>query len=228
MNVYAPNQDDPIFYEQIQKHLTSFQCVQIVFGGDFNLILDISKDKSGGNETTHFRYLKKLESIMGNADLVDFWRILNPDTKRYTWRRKNPNIQCRLDFFLISCSLCTDILEADILPGYKSDHSLITLTINTHVNPRGPGFWKLNTSLLSESEYVELIEDTIYNVSKQYENKTEIDEILLWEVIKMEIRATSMLYAKREKTRMENEEDTMELEIRNLQSELEDCKTECD
>ena len=44
----------------------------------------------------------------------------------------------------------------------------------------------------------------------------------------MEIRATSILYAKREKTRMENEEDTMELEIRNLQSELEDCKTECD
>ena len=55
-------------------------------------------------------------------------------------------------------------------------------------------------------------------MSKQYENKTEIDEILLWEVIKMEIRATSILYAKREKTRMENEEDTMELEIRNLQS----------
>ena len=99
MNVYAPNQDDPIFYEQIQDHLTSFQCVQIFFGGDFNLILDISKDKSGGNETTHFRCLKKLESIMGNADLVDFWRILNPDTKRYTWRRKNTNIQCRLDFF---------------------------------------------------------------------------------------------------------------------------------
>ena len=169
-----------------------------------------------------------LESIMENADLVDFWRILNPDTKWYTWRRKNPNIQCRLDFFLISCSLCTDILEAYILPGYKSDHSLITLTINAHVNPRGPGFWKLNTSLLSELEYVKLIKNTIYNVSKQYENKNEIDETLLWEVIKMEIRATSMLYAKRKKTRMKNEEDTLELEIKNLQSELEDCKTECD
>ena len=44
----------------------------------------------------------------------------------------------------------------------------------------------------------------------------------------MEIRATSMLYAKRKKTRMKNEEDTLELEIKNLQSELEDCKTECD
>ena len=65
-------------------------------------------------------------------------------------------------------------------------------------------------------------------MSKQYENKNEIDETLLWEVIKMEIGATSMLYAKRKKTRMKNEEDTPELEIKNLQSELEDCKTECD
>ena len=44
----------------------------------------------------------------------------------------------------------------------------------------------------------------------------------------MEIGATSILYAKRKKTRMKNEEDTLELEIKNLQSELEDCKTECD
>ena len=58
VNVYAPNQDDPIFFEQIQEHLTSFQCEQIIFGGDFNLILDISKNKSGGNETTHFRSRK--------------------------------------------------------------------------------------------------------------------------------------------------------------------------
>ena len=27
---------------------------------------------------------------MENLDLVDIWRIRNPDTKRYTWRRKNP------------------------------------------------------------------------------------------------------------------------------------------
>ena len=119
--------------------------------------------------------------------MVDFWQILNPDTKRYTWRRKNPNIQCRLDFFLINCSLCTDILEADILPGYKSDHSLITLTNNTHVNPRGPGFWKLNTSSLSEREYVELIKNTMYNVSNITKTKMKIDETLLWEVINVEV-----------------------------------------
>ena len=126
---------------------------------------------------------------MENLDLVDIWWIQNPDTKRYTWRRKNPNIQCRLDFFLISSSLCTDISEIDILPGYKTDHSLIALAIDLHTNPRGPGFWKLNTSnsLLYNHEFVELIKRTISDVSKQYENDSEVDDVLLLEVIKMEV-----------------------------------------
>ena len=166
VNVYAPNQDEPTFFEQIQDLLASFECEQIIFGGDFNLILDIIKDKLGGKKTTHFKSLKKLESIMESLDMVDIWRIQNPDTKHYTWRRKNPNIQCRLDFFLISSSLCTDISETDILPGYKTDHSLVTLAIDLHTNPRGPGFWKLNTSLLYDHEFIELIKRTISDVSK--------------------------------------------------------------
>ena len=137
MSTHQTKMSQP-FFEQIQDLLASFECEQIIFGGDFNLILDIIKDKSGRKKTTHFKSLKKLESIMENLDLVDIWRIQNPDTKRYTWRRKNPDIQCRLDFFLISSSLYTDISETDILPGYKTDHSLVTLAIDLHTNARGP------------------------------------------------------------------------------------------
>ena len=124
VNIYMPNLDEPAFFEQLQEHFTSFEGEQIIFGGDFNLILDPDKDKSGGNKPKHHKSLKRLESINENLDLVDIWRILNTDARRYTWRRKNPTFQCRLDFFLISSSLCTNILAADILPGYKTDHSL--------------------------------------------------------------------------------------------------------
>ena len=50
VNVYAPNQDEPTFFEQIQDLLASFECERIIFGGDFNLILDIIKDRSGGKK----------------------------------------------------------------------------------------------------------------------------------------------------------------------------------
>ena len=94
---------------------------------------------------------------MENLDLIDAWRVLHPDSSRYTWRRRKPEIQCRLDFFLVSQSLMCNVMHADILTGYKTDHSMIDIRIAVHLNPRGPGFWKLNTSFLNEIEYVNQI-----------------------------------------------------------------------
>ena len=53
------------------------------------------------------------------------WRTLNTDKHRYTWCRKKPEIRCRLDFVLVSSDLICDINLADIVPGYKTDHSMI-------------------------------------------------------------------------------------------------------
>ena len=87
---------------------------------------------------------EEVDAIREDFELADIWRVLNPEASRFTWRRENPEIQCRLDFFLISLSLCPEITEADIVPGYRTDHSMITFRIDTARNPRGPGYWKLN------------------------------------------------------------------------------------
>ena len=46
--IYAPNGDDPGFFERFHDHLRDFQCDDIILGGDFNLVLDIDIDKKGG------------------------------------------------------------------------------------------------------------------------------------------------------------------------------------
>ena len=97
---------------------------------------------------------------------------------------------------------------------------MITLRINTVINPRGPGFWKLNTHILTESEYINLIRKTITDVSKKYEGQNEVDEILLWDVIKMQIRATSIQYAK--KSRFKQNEYFLEKEVLALEIKLEE------
>ena len=58
LNIYAPNNDDPTFFEKIYEHLSSFECEEIVFEGDFNLLLDLDMDKEGENKTTHKNALK--------------------------------------------------------------------------------------------------------------------------------------------------------------------------
>ena len=109
-------------------------------GGDFNLVLDVLKDKKGGKPSTHQNSLKMVQNFQNNLDLTDIWRDLNPEERRYTWRQNKPEIHCRLDFFLVGVSLAGRVLKCDILHGYKTDHSLCNIVINFHTNPRGPGF----------------------------------------------------------------------------------------
>ena len=140
-NIYAPNEDNPTFFKNVLNQLISFDCGEIVLEGDYNLILDVEKDKIGGNPTTHKNSLKEVLYIANLLDLVDIWRILNPDAKRFTWRRRKPDIHRRLDFFLTSSSLSTTITKADILPGFKTDHSLPNNTApHKQYKPQGSRF----------------------------------------------------------------------------------------
>ena len=68
-------------------------------------------------------------------------------------------IQCRLDYFFISKGLKDLIKECKIVPNIYSDHSAVALSVSFNESevPRGSGFWKFNNSLLSDTNYVELL-----------------------------------------------------------------------
>ena len=104
-------------------------------------------NQSGCLPKTHQNSVKIIEEFSEKIDLVDVWRVLHPKIIRYTWRRRRPKVQCRLDFFLANQNVANITTLLEIHPGYKTDHSMITLKIPLHRNPRGPGLWKLNTSL---------------------------------------------------------------------------------
>ena len=122
-------------------------------------------------------------------------------------KKKKTEIKCRLDFFLVSDTLCPKVLEAEILLGYRTDHSMISLRISAVANPRG--FWKLNTHFLIETDYVTLIKKTIADVSMEYDGQCEVDEVLKWYVIKMRIRAASVKYAAAKKSSLNKKEHTL-------------------
>lgn len=46
--------------------------------------------------------------------LFDTFRELHPSLKRYTWRRKNPLKQSRLDFFLVTENLINSVKTSKI------------------------------------------------------------------------------------------------------------------
>ena len=99
---------------------------------------------------------------MEQTDLIDIWRYLHPDKRTYTWSRVNPSpVMCRLDFFLMSQGLVSKVNNTDILPGFRSDHSLVTMNFNNRVYKKGPGFWKLNYHLLKDEKYIDTVKTCI-------------------------------------------------------------------
>ena len=85
--------------------------------------------------------------------------------------------------------------EDNVIPSLKSDHSAIVLSINGIENsPRGPSFWRLNSSLLDDKEYVSLInvKYTLWND----ESKDVTDSRLFCDLMKYRIRQESISYNK--------------------------------
>ena len=160
---------------------------------------------------------------MEETNLTDVWRQANPDVSKFTWRRKNPYpIHSRLDFFLVSFGLVGYVRKTDIIPGYRTDHSAITLQLNLNYQPRGPGFWKLNCSLLKELEYINLIKDTIKEVTDEF---TE-DAIMKWEMIKMKVRMKTMQFSAQRKRNKKKRVEELETQLKILEEEYSETQDE--
>ena len=234
INTYGPNIDKPDFFDSIGIILSEFACETIIWGGDFNCVQDVSIDKKGGRPQTHVNSQRSICSIMEEYDLIDIWRRRNPNIRRYTWHSNTkPPILCRLDYFLISFSLYTQIDQCDISPGFKTDHSSVDVRIISANERRGRGFWKFNTSLLNDIDYVNKIKQCIHDVNAKcnYMNPN-----MLWDFMKCEIRTVTIEYSiniSRNRKKHENAlvKKINELEVKyscnpteTVSNELKNCK----
>ena len=69
--IYEPNDDDPAFFESFFSHLRDFHCDDRGLGGDFNLGLNLEKDKKGGLAKTHTKAVNVINDHVAKFDLVD-------------------------------------------------------------------------------------------------------------------------------------------------------------
>ena len=223
-NIYASNKDDPNFFDTFFDRLSCFKCCDVVIGGDFNLVLDVEKDKNG-IARTHKNALQVVQDAMENMELCDVWRIFNPDCKKYTWRQRQPEIHCRLDFFLVRQPVLHVGISThtDIIPGFKTDHSLITLILSLHSNSRGNGFWKLNTSLLADNNFIETIKIAIQETANEYKDDNLVNPLLLWDMIKLKVREKSISYSASFKKAKVKKEEELEKEIAMLEKRLDNA-----
>ena len=113
--------------------------------------------------------------------------------------------------------------QTDITPGFKTDHSLITLSLSLHSNPRGNGFWKLNTSLLADNNFIETIKKAIQETAKEYKDDNLVNPLLLWDMIKLKVREKSITYSASIKKAKVKKEEELEKEIAMLEKRVDNA-----
>ncbi|MCU7801037.1 MAG: reverse transcriptase family protein, partial [gamma proteobacterium symbiont of Lucinoma myriamae] len=142
-----------------------------------------------------------------------------------------------LDFFLISESFFADVDDSKILPGYKTDHSLVLLKFDFGKFKKGRSYWKFNNALLKDYKFVEEIKKVITETKQLYtlDNQTSrhnindihsseltlsISDQLFYDVLLMEIRGKTISYASFKKRQGENKETKLMEEIEKIEKHL--------
>ena len=189
VNIYTLNRDKDltVFFKNVHKVIRDkdIDCEEnIIIGGDFNCPLNPEMDKKGGVMTPRKTVVESTSCMQSELDLIDIWRIKNPDTRSYTWSQKSPNVFCRLDYWLISNNLQDFVKSTDIIPAIKTDHAAIDLVftdIDTEL--KGPGFWKMNCSLLEDENYINDLKQKVPEW-KAEDEKVLPDKRSVWDWIK--------------------------------------------
>ena len=97
-----PNDDQPLFYQKVKDILMESDNLFHIVCEDFYISLNQNLDTDNYKHTNNPKSRDFLLKMMSELDLIDYYRVLHQTTKSFTWRKKNPFKQARLDFFLIS------------------------------------------------------------------------------------------------------------------------------
>ena len=151
-SLYAPNvnPDRNNFFSfvlaKIDPSVHTFLC------GDFNSVFDRSLDRWGSCPFDYSRESSALLSgLFRDCCVLDAWRLSHPTAKSFTWSKPDGSISSRIDLIGVPFAWAPFISSCSICPCPFSDHSIVSLSLSIpEVIPRGPGRWKLNTSLLAD------------------------------------------------------------------------------
>ena len=222
VNIYAPNEDAPSFFAKVIQMMNNVGNFNLIIGGDFNFVLDLKKDKSGGRPNTHTKSVRIFSEFLHSNSIIDVWRVQHPNVRNFTWHRKNPYIAERLDYIFVSDSMTDMVVRSDIWPSFCTDHSTVSISIQLNNSPRGRGFWKMNVEMLKDNEYNAAIVETIQEVKK-----TQFQTIQAkWDFLKFRIREESVKIGKNKKNSQNNQWSVLERKLTRLKSELSNYNTQ--
>ena len=194
--IYAPNQDRPEFFKDIAKRLQNRREKKLIVG-DFNVVLDVEKDRLN----TYYNNQKAKEEILNLMDeymLTEIWRDRNPESKMFSWTNKrsidDPRVRAsRIDYALISYGLDQNVEHCTYVSSTHTDHRAYLIVVDLNPIERGTGFWKFNSSLLRDKDFLHQMGRKLEEIVVECES---MDPKETWERIKTKVKVESQKYSR--------------------------------
>ena len=162
----------------------------------------------------------KLLEIKEALYLCDIFRIRNSNVRPFTFWKNHVSscIERRLYFFLVSNILQESIIKTDVLASFCTDHSPIFFSLQLKRMPtQGKGFWKFNSFLTSNAEYVEKLKNQTSETLRILEQDKITDKHLRREYLKYEIRKFTMNFSKNFVKEENKDWNFLEKKLKNLE-----------
>ncbi len=190
--VYFPNQEENRFllFNKLDNFIETYCQTksEIICSGDFNCTPSLVDRKFPNNDKSPI----KLNEFLEQNGLIDLWRKKNTNKVQYTYiDPSNRQHHSRIDLILTSNIVLDKCDSCYISPAPVPDHRAVIMKVNNSVKKRGSGYWKLNTSVLNENDYVNGVEKLI---EKTIDDYIEVGSKLTWELCKVRIKDFSIKY----------------------------------
>ena len=142
INLYGPNFDDPIFFQNLFNTISNMSNTNLILGGDFNCVLDSVLDRQH-SQINASKSSITLNNLIQSYNLVDIWRLLNPTARDFSFFSAVHKSYSRIDYFILDSKLLSQVTECKYHNILISDHAPVSLKLNLK-HKRGEFNWRLH------------------------------------------------------------------------------------
>uniref|UniRef100_H3AB40 Endonuclease/exonuclease/phosphatase domain-containing protein n=1 Tax=Latimeria chalumnae TaxID=7897 RepID=H3AB40_LATCH len=177
-----------------------------IIEGDFNAVVETKKDRSGHPFPWDQKISRTLKWLRKETDTYDVWHIIHLEDKEYTFYSAMHRSYSEIDAFYALHSVLTQSVDTEIETFTLSDHAPMNPIFKKQSIPKTK-FWCLNTSLLKDEGFTQLIWKTIINKGSVWSQNT------VWDMFKAHCRGVIISYAINKKQQMPNQRKELEKQL---------------
>ena len=136
--------------------------------GDFNFVHDdfdrANKNGTGMNQSDK-RVAEVWLSFLDRLGLVDPFRVRNPRKRYFSYIHTQHNSKSRLDRLYVNEENCNNVFHYKhiLQSSWPKAHRILSFVLRESVE-RGPGYWKMNTSILMDPAFSVIVQSTVNDI----------------------------------------------------------------